>query len=36
MFEKVFPIALKYHLFEEEHGQRRLVKSGEFVHPSAG
>jgi len=35
MFEKVFPITLKYQLFEEENGQRRLVKSGEFIPPSA-
>jgi putative redox protein len=36
MFEKVFPISLKYHLFEDENGQRRLVKSGEYIPPSAG
>jgi putative redox protein len=36
MFEKVFPITLKYQLFEEENGQRRLVKSGEYALPAAG
>ena len=36
MFEKVFPITLKYQLFEEENGQRRLVKSGEYTLPAAG
>ena len=36
MFDKVFPITLKYHLYEEENGQRRLVKSGEYIPPSAG
>lgn len=35
MFVKVFPITLKYQLFEEENGQPRLVKSGEFIPPSA-
>lgn len=30
MFEKIFPITLKYQLFEEENGERKLVKSGEY------
>jgi putative redox protein len=36
MFEKVFPITLKYQLYEEEDGQRRLVKSGDYTLPAAG
>lgn len=36
MFEKIFPITLKYHLFEDADGQRRLVKSGEYSLPAAG
>jgi len=32
MFRDVFPIALKYHIFEDgEDGEARLVKSGEYV-----
>jgi putative redox protein len=34
MFDKVFPITLKYQLFEEENGQRRLVKSGAYSLPA--
>lgn len=30
MFDKIFPITLKYQLFEEENGEHRLVKSGEY------
>jgi putative redox protein len=36
MFDKIFPITLKYHIFEEEEDQRRLVKSGEYSHSAAG
>lgn len=36
MFSKVFPITLKYSIYEQEAGgERRLVKSGEFTLPVA-
>ncbi len=31
MFDKVFPITLRYQIFEDEDGQRRLVKSGVYT-----
>lgn len=35
MFNKVFPIKLKYHIFEGEgEGDGRLVKSGEWAPPA--
>jgi putative redox protein len=36
MFEKVFPISLHYQIYEEENGERRLVKSGETSTPVKG
>jgi len=36
MLSKVFPITLKYSIYEQEAGEeRRLVKSGEFIQPVA-
>lgn len=33
MFVKIFPMTLRYHIFEDEDGKRRLVKSG--VYPAS-